>query len=35
MLDRVFDCINVARRYQDSKGEKELAEYTAADDWRF
>ena len=35
MLDRVFDYINVARRYQDSKGEKELVEYTATDDWRF
>ena len=35
MFDRVFDCLDVARRCQASKGKKKLVEYTGADDWRF
>ena len=35
MFDKVFNCLDVAIRYRDSKGKKELAQYTAADSWRF
>ena len=35
IFDRVFDCLNVNRRFQDKGGKAELAEYTLVHDWRF
>ena len=35
MFDRVFDCLNVSKFNQDSKGKRELAPYRNVDDWRF
>ena len=35
MFDKVFNCLDVAIRYRDSTGKKELAQYTASDGWRF
>ena len=35
MKDRVYDCLNVSRRYQEKQGKPELAAYEDLNDWRF
>ena len=35
IIDRVFDCLNVASYGQDKKGKPELAPYESVNDWRF